>query len=79
MKEHPNMAITQLQIGDSILTQNNVTRIYKTQKKEEKTKVYSITMEDGHTYYANGYQVHNFSNNILNGMLGGISLSDLLL
>ena len=53
------MNISLLQIGDSILTKDGAITVYQLQSKKVHTNVYNISLSTGHTYYANGYQVHN--------------------
>lgn len=67
MKEHPEMSIGKLQIGDTILTKEGARHIYQLSTKNVNTKVYNLTLSTGHTYYANDYQVHNFYN-VANGV-----------
>ena len=66
MKEHHKMSIGQLQIGDTILTKDGASLIYQLDTKYIQSKVYNLTLSTGHTYYANGYQVHNYSS-VANG------------
>jgi hypothetical protein len=72
MKEHPEMSIAQLHVGDTLLTKNGATVVYQLDNQQVNTHVYNITLSTGHTYYANAYQVHNFYDVTNIGGIGGL-------
>lgn len=57
-QENPELAVTTLQIGDSVATRNGVTTLVTIQPRGI-TQVYNITVDDPHIFYANNILVHN--------------------
>lgn len=57
---NPDLTVTLLQVGDTLLKENGVTeKITKISREWMNTTVYNFTASGTHEYYADGYQVHN--------------------
>lgn len=60
-KEIPNLPVTLMKKGDVLITENG-TIVIKTIEKTNKpasTQLYNFELDGDHTYYANGFAVHN--------------------
>jgi hypothetical protein len=59
--EHDDLIITQMEIGDELIMINKNIIITSLKLKEEdpNTQLYNFVLDNDHTYYANGYLVHN--------------------
>lgn len=58
-QEIPNLIVTKLEIGDILITEIGSERIYQIDAKETNQYVYNLALNNDHTYYADGYLVHN--------------------
>lgn len=59
MKESPDISVSTTTLGDTLVKISNPEKIKSIQKKYSKGFVYNITVSGSHTYFANGYLVHN--------------------
>lgn len=67
MKETPIIVVSTTTIGDILLKYNSQEKILSYQKKHMKGFVYNFTVANSHTYFANGYLVHNLKQSITGG------------
>ncbi len=58
-KEIPALTVNELKVGDILFTDGVREKIETLQRQKMKGYVYNIVVEGSHTYYANGYLVHN--------------------
>jgi hypothetical protein len=60
-KEHIGISVTTLEIGDVLVTEKGFVTIKSIQSKDAPTttKLYNFILDGDHTYYADGYLVHN--------------------
>lgn len=58
-KENPELAVTKLEIDDSIHTINGAVTLLSITPTPGLVPVYNITVDGPHTFYANGVLVHN--------------------
>lgn len=76
LKEHKlNIEIGQLEIGDVLVTENGNVELKTLDFKSDRTdtQLYNFILDGDHTYYADGYLVHNkeaCAYNEANGMCG---------
>lgn len=59
MIEEPSLSVTELQIGDFIVTEQWNIEVYSIQSKPYNDKVYNLTTIPEHVFYANGILTHN--------------------
>ena len=59
MEETPSITVSTTTVGDVLQRYGSQEKIYSYQKKTMKGIVYNFTVTGAHTYYANGYLVHN--------------------
>lgn len=57
--EIPGLTVTRLEIGDIFVKETGLEQLYSTDYKEVNTYVYNLVLNNDHTYYADGYLVHN--------------------
>ncbi len=60
-KEHIGIEVTQLEVGDVLITEKGsiVINSIESSVAPEKTQLYNFLLDGDHTYYADGYLVHN--------------------
>lgn len=60
-KEIPDLFVTKMNIGDTLVTENRNIIITSITSKtvSPNTQLYNFELDGDHTYYANGYAVHN--------------------
>lgn len=60
-EEHLNITVTELKIGDTLITEKGKVKLKSIDSKSEKsdTQLYNFKLDGDHTYYADGYLVHN--------------------
>ncbi len=60
-KEHIGISVTTLEIGDVLVTEKGLVTVKSIQSKDAPatTKLYNFILDGDHTYYADGYLVHN--------------------
>lgn len=59
LKENPDMIVSMLKVGDILITKTWIQRIYSIDSILDPGYVYNFKLDKNHTYYANGYLVHN--------------------
>lgn len=59
--ENIGIEVTDLKVGDTLVTDHGLEKIYSIESKEESkdTPLYNFKLSGDHTYYADGYLVHN--------------------
>ena len=60
-KEIPDLKISKLEIGDILITEGEevlITNVFASSRDAD-TQLYNFELDGDHTYYANGYAVHN--------------------
>ncbi len=59
-----DIEVTLLNVWDILITDNGEVEIYSLESKKDKsdTQLYNLLLDGNHTYYANGYLVHNKDN-----------------
>jgi len=59
-KQHPQLKVGQLQVGDELVTRTGMISLKKSDFKILKnTGVYNPQLDGSHDYYADGFLVHN--------------------
>lgn len=60
-KEIPTLTVSLMKIGDTLITESAEIVIHSIEKttKSTDTQLYNFELDGDHTYYANGYVVHN--------------------
>ena len=61
LKENIGILVTELKVGDTLITEKGKVLIKTIKSKEEKpgTDLFNFFLDGDHTYYADGYLVHN--------------------
>ncbi len=59
--EHIGLLVTQLEVGDELVTEQGTITVTSIESKDAPTttKLYNFILDGDHTYYADGYLVHN--------------------
>jgi intein/homing endonuclease len=60
-KEIPDLEVSKLTIGDTLITENGhvIIRSIEHKKSDSSTQLYNFELDGDHTYFANGFAVHN--------------------
>jgi hypothetical protein len=60
-EEHLNIEVSQLKVGDTLVTDHGLVKLRKVYGKSDRTdtQLYNFILDGDHTYYADGYLVHN--------------------
>ena len=58
-KESPGLEVSQLEIGDTLITEHGEVILKALDKEWGETTVYNFNVTNTHDFWANGYLVHN--------------------
>ncbi len=64
LSENIGITVTELKVGDTLITENGKVLLKTIDSKNDKanTQLYNFKLDGDHTYYADGYLVHNKAN-----------------
>lgn len=68
-EEHLNITVTELKVGDTLVTDEGLVKLnfIHGQYRDKDTQLYNFKLDGDHTYYADGYLVHNKAQCEVNG------------